>query len=108
LRAPAPMFAAHEMAFFKSTWEEAKRQGDPDTAVAIDAQRSESEWLVRGLGHVQGILFGVSEWSRQQLLVWLVLNDRRLPAAMAFGFSPMDLASAKRGQQVAGRIPATA
>jgi hypothetical protein len=108
LRSPAPMFPPHEIEFFKSVWEKSKRLGDPDLAVSIDAQRSESEWLVRGLGHVQGILFGVSEWSRQQLLVWLVLNDRRLPAAKAFGFSPMDLASAKRGQQVAGRIPATA
>jgi len=108
LRSPVPLPADHETAFFASLWKQTKRLDNPGEALAIDADRSASEYGWRGLAILQGVLSVVTGWSRAELLNWLVLDASRIGAAKAFGFGVMEATAAKQAQQAAGRIPTTA
>lgn len=107
LRTPVPL-PDHEAAFFASLWKQTKRLDSPAEAISIDADRSASVYGWRGLGHIQGVLAGVSGWSRAELLNWLVLDASRIGAAKGLGYGGMELAAAKQAQQAAGRIPTAA
>lgn len=108
LRSPVPLPADHEAPFFAALWKQTKRLDNPGEALAIDADKNASQWGARGLGQLQGILAGLTGWSRAELLSWLVLDASRIGAAKGLGYGVMDVAAAKQAQQAAGRIPATA
>jgi len=101
LRAPMPVLAPHEAAWFADQWRLSKRLGNPGEALAIDAAKDASSWSFRGHGFLQGVIAGISGWSRVELLNWLVLDPIRIGAAAALGFGVMEVAAAK--QQAAAR-----
>jgi len=108
MRSPTPLPLQRETEFFRKAWNDAARAAHPDEAVAIDADHNASAWATRGIGHLHGLLAGMTGWSRLQLLNWLILSPENIGDAKALGYGVMEVAAAKQRQQAVGRVSTTA
>lgn len=108
MRSPTPLPLDRETEFFRTAWDDAARAAHPDEAAAIGADQNASAWATRGIGHLHGLLAGMTGWSRLQLLNWLILSPENIGAAKGLGFNPLEVAAAKQRQQAVGRVSTTA
>jgi hypothetical protein len=104
IRTPVPM-PSPIADLFLGLWKQSRRLDNPGEALAIDAARAALAWALRGLQHAQGILAAVSEWSRADLLAWLVADKARAAAAKPLGFSLWDVSVAQNAQQATQQKP---
>lgn len=107
IRTPVPM-PSRTADFFLAHWKQSRRLDNPGAALAIDADRAALAWALRGLQHVQGVTAAVTEWSRGELVAWLVADKARTAAAKPLGFNPFDVAAAQRMQQAIQQTPVAA
>lgn len=104
LRSPVPMLLEYEEQFFRSEWIKTARLGNVGEAVAIDGQKAAAQWAVRGLAQLIGILHCLTDWTRDDLLAFLVADTKRISTAAALGFGALDVASAQARHGATKRI----
>lgn len=108
LRSATPMLLERETEFFRAEWIKTARLSNVGEAVAIDGEKAAANWAVRGLAQLVGILHSLTNFSREDLLRFLVADAKRIDAAAALGFNAFDVAGEKARQAAAKRIGAIA
>jgi hypothetical protein len=108
LRSPVPLPLDREAEFFRNLWTQTARLNNPGEAVAIDGQKAAARWSIRGLAQLVGCLHGLTDWSRSDLLTFLVADAKRVSTGAALGFGTLDVASAQARHEAAKRtaVPA--
>jgi hypothetical protein len=108
LRGPVPTLLEHEERFFRTYWVTNARLNNPGEAIACDNQKAAAQWGARGIAQLVGILHGLTEWTRHDLLAFLVADTKRISTAAALGFGTLDVASAQARHEATKRVAAFA
>lgn len=108
LRSATPMLLERETEFFRAEWIKTARLSNIGEAVAIDGEKAAANWAVRGLAQLVGILHSLTNFSREDLLRFLVADAKRTDVAASLGFNAFDVAGEKARQEAAKRMAAIA
>lgn len=106
LRSPVPMLPDREMDLFRTLWVRAARLNNAGEAIACDNAKAAAQWATRGLAQLVGILHSLTNWSRAELLAFLVADPKRIGTAAALGFGSLEVAGEQARHEAAKRTAA--